>query len=152
MNGKREISESIEHSVRAVVAQRGAREHFLAARAFERAGCLAGLVADWYAPQGAAARLILSACGNAGRRMLAVEALDVPREKVLAFRYRTLAERLTELPGRGRGNRYASWLRSDSRFAGRIARANLPPHDVFFAYAYAALEALEHQASGTLGK
>ncbi len=32
-----------------VVAQKGAREHFLAARALHRRGMLAGLVTDWYA-------------------------------------------------------------------------------------------------------
>jgi glycosyltransferase involved in cell wall biosynthesis len=46
------MSLAVKHpsSIRVLVAQRGAREHYAVARALHQRGMLAGLVTDWYAP------------------------------------------------------------------------------------------------------
>ena len=73
---------SILHGeVKVVVAQKGAREHFLAARALHRRGSLACLLVDWYAPKGWLGKLVGFAAqrfGARGRAAMAAKAEDIP--------------------------------------------------------------------------
>ncbi len=129
--------------VRVVVAQRGAREHYMAATALERAGALAALVTDWYAPESGPWRDVLALGGSAGRRMLAARTDALPDSRVVAFRARTLGARVLEsLRARGAQD-YRDFLAADRQFAARLVEADLPEHDVLFLYSYAALEALQ---------
>lgn len=131
---------------RVVVAQRGAREHYMAATVLEQAGALAALVTDWYAPGPGPWRDLLALGGGTGRRMLAARAEALPDERVHAFRVRTLAARLAgRLRSRGPDG-YRDHLAADRRFAQQLVRARLPEHDVLFLYSYAALEALQAAA------
>ena len=126
-----------------VVAHKGAREHFLAARALHRRGALAALVTDWYAPPATAPLRRLPGLGRTMARALGATAPDLPRDRVLALNAFGLRSRWTLRQADRAGRLLEAMRDDDQRFAQRVAALPLPPHDVLFAYSYAALEALQ---------
>lgn len=132
-----------------VVAHKGAREHFLAARALHRRGALAALVTDWYAPPATAPLRRLPGLGRSVARALGATAPDLPRDRVIALNAFGLRSRWTLRQADRAGRLLEAMRDDDQRFAQRVAALPLPPHHVLFAYSYAALEAL--QAARTRG-
>lgn len=136
--------------IQVVVAHKGAREHFLAARALERRGMLAGLVTDWYSPVSSAWARRLKRLGPGVARAVGAHSGELPRSKVRALHAFGLRSRWT-LRGAERAGRLLEAMgRDDRAFALRVAGLDLPPHDAFLGYSYAALEAL--QAERARGK
>jgi len=127
-----------------IVAQKGSREHFLAARAFQRLGMLRQLVVDWYAPEGRAWRSLLAGVG--GQRSvsaLGARCDEVPPGLVRPMRGLGVWSKWVERAGSRNGGVYHAFLRTDAAFGRAVAGLTLPEHEVLFAYSYAALEALE---------
>jgi glycosyltransferase involved in cell wall biosynthesis len=138
--------------MKVIVSQKGAREHFLTARALHQRGMLAGLVTDWYAfgqngrhrsMCGWLGALVCRYCGRFGSAALAAQCEALPDDLVHAFPMRTLfwKWRLRHLAAQGRS--YDGYLQMDGAFATAVARLYLPPHEIFFGYSYASLEAME---------
>ncbi len=127
---------------RVVVAQKGSREHFLAARALHRRGQLAQLIVDWYVParwHAAARHRRLPA--RALARALGAGCAELPDTQVRSLGLFGLGRRLIERFDRRAD--VARFMRTDAAFARRVAALTLPPHEAFFGYAYASLEILE---------
>ena len=129
-------------SLQVVVAQKGAREHFLAARALHRRGQLAALVTDWYAPVPPALGRRVAALSPALSRALGAFSDELPRDRVVALNAFGLRSRLRLRRAARTGQLVEETCRDDADFARRVARLGLPPHQALFAYSYAALEAL----------
>jgi glycosyltransferase involved in cell wall biosynthesis len=140
-----------QRPVKVIVAQKGAREHFLAARALHRQGSLACLVVDWYAPKGGllqgvfgvAARLI----GARGRAALAAKAKEIPDHLVKVNWFNGLMGKWRQRSGHFRTSLQERNLIADIAFTKTVARSRLPEHDVFFGYSYMSLEMLEIEKS-----
>jgi glycosyltransferase involved in cell wall biosynthesis len=128
--------------LKAVVAQRGGREHFLVARALQRRGVLARLAVDWYAPKGLLFRCF-GGIGGIGRAAMSARCEEIPDRLVRSFCLRSLWWKLRERVGAGRGRLYEAYSETDAAFARAVAHLGLPPHDVFFGYSYACLETME---------
>ena len=133
--------------MKAIIAQKGAREHFLAARALHRRGMLAQLVVDWYAPMNPVVRRIggLSGrwIGSRGRAALAARAAEIPDSLVRPNRINGFLGKCKQgLNPFGRSS-YDKALEADVAFTKAVARLNLPAHDVYFGYSYMSLEMLE---------
>lgn len=148
-----------------LVAQKGAREHYVVARSLHQRGLLAGLVTDWYAfgasqsrkqkpfqgvslsaGQRLISRFSVSAFqrfGRPGSAALAARAEGIPDELVHSFPLRSLLWkwRVRQLAKKGR--LHEGYIRTDSAFATAVAQLELPPHEVFFGYSYGSLEMLE---------
>jgi glycosyltransferase involved in cell wall biosynthesis len=130
--------------MRAVVAQKGAREHFLAARALHRHRALVQVVVDWYAPGNQIFRRLCSLSGAVGAKSAqAARADEIPDSMVRPFRLAGLWWKWSERIAARRRSAYGCFLKSDTAFARKISRLRLPPHDVFFGYSYASLEVLQ---------
>jgi glycosyltransferase involved in cell wall biosynthesis len=133
--------------VKVLVAQKGSREHFLAARALHRLGALSCLVVDWYAPKGrllqgvfgVAARLI----GARGRAAMAAKAEEIPNELVKVNWMNGLMGKWRQRSGRFTSSAQDRNLVADIAFTKEVARSRLPDHNVFFGYSYMSLEMLE---------
>jgi glycosyltransferase involved in cell wall biosynthesis len=128
--------------VKVIVAQKGAREHFLAARALRAKGQLAGLVVDWYGFGGAAGQLV-GLFGKAARSAVGAKSDSLPAEVVHPLRLLGLWSKWTERGAARRGALNEGYDRTDAAFARAVGRLKLPEHCVFFGYSYASLEALE---------
>jgi glycosyltransferase involved in cell wall biosynthesis len=133
--------------MKVVVIQKGAREHFLAARALHRQGLLEQLVVDWYAPLNPMLRRVGGWAnpwiGGRGRSALAARAPEIPDRLVRPNRINGFFGKWKQgLNPFGRST-YDNALRSDIAFTQTVARLNFPPHDVFFGYSYMSLEMLE---------
>lgn len=134
-----------------VVAHKGAREHFLAARALHRKGMLAALVTDWYAPLPPALARGVKKLNPALARALGAHAPELPRERVVALNGFGLYSRWHLRRAERVGNLMPAMARDDERFARRVARLRLPDHQVFLGFSYAAMEALQAaQSRGAL--
>lgn len=148
--------------MKVVVAQKGSREHFLAARALHRKGHLARLVVDWYTPGGSVGRWIGGSVGRyfggsmgrwiggRGRAALAARSEAIPDGLVRAFPFRSLLWKWHVRRRTVQGCLYEAYAETDAAFARRVARLLLPEHGVFFGYSYASLEAM--QAERARGK
>jgi hypothetical protein len=136
--------------VRIVVAHKGAREHFLAARALCRQGMLAMLVVDWYGA-GSNAGTLLSRLlpRQAAMRALAAQSNELPAGSVHALNFLGLRIRLRHLFYNTLGRPHYGALVNDEAFGRSLAQLDLPPHDVFFGYSYECLKMLQaEQARG----
>ena len=147
--------------MKVVIAQKGAREHFLAARALNQHGKLAGLVTDWYAfgrhsrNGGGRKRKFFQRLstfafrhvGGRGRSALAAWADGIPDEVVQAMPLRSLWWKWQVRMAARRGRLYDDYTKTDAAFAKTVARLNLPEHNVFFGYSYASLEMLARSFS-----
>jgi len=130
-----------------LVVQKGAREHFLAARALHRQGSLACLVVDWYAPKGGLLRgvfgFVARRLGGRGRAAMAAKAEEIPDELVKVNWFNGLMGKWRQRTGRFRSSSQYSNLVADIAFTKAVSRTQLPHHNVFFGYSYMSLEMLE---------
>jgi len=133
--------------MRVLVAQKGAREHFLAARALHRQESLACLVVDWYAPKGGLLRgvfgFVARRLGGRGRAALAAKAEEIPDELVKVNWFNGLMGKWRQRSGHFKSSSQERNLVADIAFTKTVARSHLPEHDVFFGYSYMSLEMLE---------
>jgi glycosyltransferase involved in cell wall biosynthesis len=130
--------------MKVLVVQKGAREHFLAARALSKCGALAGLVTDLKAPRSQRLRRWLGNIPSAlVKRWLASEIVGVPEEKVITMGWAVVPIRTIPAVAAKFGKRYDGYVASDRLFARAVAKLRLPEHDAVFAYSYAAKEVLE---------
>jgi glycosyltransferase involved in cell wall biosynthesis len=138
-------------AIQVVVAHKGAREHFLAARALHRRGLLAQLVTDWYSPVSPAWAGRMKKLSPGLARAFGAFTKDLPRDRVRALNAFGLRSRWTLGRADRQGRLLEAMGRDDQAFARRLAALPLPPHNVFMVYSYAALEALEaEKARGKL--
>lgn len=133
----------MKEAVQVVVAHKGAREHFLAARALHRRHALAGLVTDWYSPLPPGWSRALRRIHPALSRALGAHSRELPKSRVTALRAFGLRSRWTLRRAEQRGRLLEAMARDDQDFAKRVAALPLPPHNVFLGYSYAALESLQ---------
>ena len=130
--------------MRVLVVQKGAREHFLAARALSRSGALAGLVTDLKTPRSLRLRRWLGNIPSTSiKRWLASKIEGVPEEKVITMGWAVVPIRAIPAVAAKFGKRYDGYVASDRLFARTVAKLKLPEHDAVFAYSYAAKEVLE---------
>lgn len=129
--------------VQVVVAHKGAREHFLAARALHREGMLARLVTDWYSPLPASWNGPLKNLSPGVARALGAYARDLPDAKVRALHAFGLHSRWSLRRAEKQGRLVEAMAEDDRQFALRVAHMKLPPHAAFLGFSYASLEALE---------
>lgn len=138
-------------SEQVVVAHKGAREHFLAARAMHRRGQLAALVTDWYSPIRASWGRRVSCLGAGLARALGAASDELVDAHVVALRGFGMRSRWRLARAARTGRWWEVMTQDDADFASRVARLQLPPHEVFLGYSYAALEALRaERARGVL--
>jgi glycosyltransferase involved in cell wall biosynthesis len=131
-------------AIQVVVAQKGAREHYLAARALNRQRALARLVTDWYAPKQPILRWI-GGIGRAGKSAAAMASWsdELPRAVVHPLRLLGLRLKWQERRAAKSEQLYEGFAKTDAGFARAVAGLVMPPHEFFFGYSYASLEALE---------
>lgn len=135
----------MNEAIHVVVAHKGAREHFLAARALERRGMLATLVTDWYSPFPPSWARRLKELGPGVARAVGAYSSELPRHHVRALNAFGLRSRWILSRADRTGRLLEAMGRNDRDFALRVARLPLPPHNVFLGYSYASLETLEHE-------
>ncbi len=137
---------------RVLVVQKGAREHYLVARALHRQGMLAGLIVDWYAPANVLASWLLKSLGGKmGRAALAARAPDLPRNLVTTNRLSALFSKWGQGIGPIVQMGYDRALKADTAFTRTAAKSIGIPHEVFFGYSYMSLECmLEEKRKGVL--
>jgi len=137
--------------MRVLIAQKGAREHFLTARALHRQGSLACLVVDWYAPKGGLLLGVLGVAarhlGGRGRAALAARAEEIPDHLVKVNWLNGLMGKWRQRVGHFRTSLQERNLIADIAFTKTVASSRLPEHDVFFGYSYMSLEMLEIEKS-----
>ena len=136
-----------QRPVKVIVAQKGAREHFLAARALHRQGSLACLVVDWYAPKGRLLQgvfgFVARCLGTRGRAAMAAKAEEIPNELVKVNWMNGLMGKWRQRSGRFKASAQDRNLVADIAFTKTVARSRLPDHSIFFGYSYMSLEMLE---------
>lgn len=129
--------------LKVVVVQKGAREHFLAARALHRQGMLAQLVVDWYAPSNPLLRSFLKlGRGAKFQGAMAAASAEIPCHLLRAKRLNGLLSKWRQGLSPSAGSRHERALKADTAFTRTMARLPLPTHDVFFGYSYMSLELL----------
>jgi len=134
-----------------VVAHKGAREHFLAARALHRGGQLCRLVTDWYSPWPARWSGALASLAPWAARAVGASTPELPRSKIIALNAFGLRSRVRLRRAERRGRLLYAMRDDDAAFARRVSALRLPAHDVFLGFSYAALEALQaERARGVL--
>lgn len=132
--------------MKVVVAQKGSREHFLAARALVRRRMLAHLVVDWYSRDIRHLRKIAGVLDiGVLQRALTAYSPEIPNQLVTSLGLFGIVSRMRHTWACSRGRAYESYLREDGAFASAVSELRLPRHDVFFGYAYASLEALRKE-------
>jgi glycosyltransferase involved in cell wall biosynthesis len=133
--------------MRVVVAQKGARDHFLTARALHRRGMLVQLVTDWYAPRWSRGLLPLVPGRLSALRQLssalACRCDELPDQLVRPNRICGLVGKWTQATKFNGQSLYDKALRADMAFIKTMGMVRLPPHDVFLGYSYMSLELLE---------
>jgi glycosyltransferase involved in cell wall biosynthesis len=133
-----------DSQIRVLVVHRGSRDHYLAARALFRRGCLAGVLTDVQAPKTSRLAGWMARSRFASlRRWAAAKTDDIPTSLLFSLgKAGVLARAVSALMAKA-GHAYRGYELSDGIFARATARVQLPAHDVVFAYSYAALELLE---------
>jgi glycosyltransferase involved in cell wall biosynthesis len=131
-----------EGKTKAVVAQKGAREHYLIARSLFRNNMLAALVVDWY-PKFLSRKPLPRWIRHNGTFLKAANAYchDLPDGLVLAKNFYGLSYRIRSRFS-NQHNIYNMHLKTDAHFSQMISKLDLPDHNVMICYSYAALEAL----------
>lgn len=130
-----------------VVVQKGAREHYLAARALHRRGLLAQLVVDWYAPRSWLFRklggLLGPSLGGRGHAALAARTSEIPDKLVRPNRINGMLGKWRQSINPFGGDSYDIALRADIAFTKMAAKLIFPHHDALFSYSYMSLEVFE---------
>jgi len=121
-----------------ICSQIGAREHYAVPRTLHQRGRLAGLITDWYATRRTTPRWF----GQSGRAARAARAEGIPDDLVHAFPLRSLLWKWQIRRSGARGRLHEGYAKTDGAFAATTAQLKLPPHKMFFGYAYASLEML----------
>jgi glycosyltransferase involved in cell wall biosynthesis len=133
--------------MKVVVSQKGAREHFLAARALHRKGALACLVLDWYVPKARLIRgffsFVTRYLGSSGRAAMAAKVDEIPDTLIKVNWISGLIGKWRQRSGCFRTSSQERNMKADIAFTRTVARMPLPDHDVFFGYSYMSLEMLE---------
>ncbi len=138
--------------MKVIVAQKGAREHYLIARSLYERKMLSQLIVDRYPKR---MGIILSVFEKLGFQ-IAQRALDrrcpfLPDNKVKGLSSIGIAEYLISAWHSRRGEiPYKAHYINDRNFSLTVANMPLPDHEIFMAYSYAALEALKKEKE--LGK
>jgi glycosyltransferase involved in cell wall biosynthesis len=131
--------------MKVVVAQKGSREYFLAARALHRRGMLAHMVVDWYSPFGSMSRFLRNSSWGVVSRAFSVRTGELPDERITALNFIGFQDRIRGQYAKRFGGEAAAILKGDIQYASAVARLPLPEHEVFFGYSYASLEALREE-------
>ncbi|MEQ1948426.1 MAG: glycosyltransferase family 4 protein [Bryobacteraceae bacterium] len=126
----------------------GAREHYAPAVMAYRAGCLAGLVTDFWAPS-LFRRWPKSISNVAVRRMAGRYNTRLPSEKVHALTRLGVEYRWRLSRARNRVQQYSVYEEMGTRFALAACEYLSSDQDVFFGYSNASLETI--QAANRLG-
>ena len=134
-------------TIKAIVAQKGTREYFLAARALHRKDCLAQMVVDWYTPlKGYFGRKLSHSSFSTLSRAFSAHSAELPDSLVRSMFCFGIYARLH--------SKYIkrSWINSESfdsgvLFAKHVAKLKLPAHNLFFGYSYSSLEAISIEKS-----
>jgi glycosyltransferase involved in cell wall biosynthesis len=129
--------------MKVVIAQKGSRAHFLDARCLFSRGMLAKLVIDWYAGDTVISRLPPAVLPKPLAKALSARAPGLDARKIKSLNAWGILYRAYSSWARSRSKPYDAYLWSDRHFAGRVARLNLPEHDIFYTFSYAGLEALQ---------
>ena len=74
---------------------------------------------------------------------LAARCEAIPDELVYSFPFRSLLWKWQVRRLARQGRSHEAYLQTDNAFASAVSRLKVPPHEVFFGYSYASLEALE---------
>jgi hypothetical protein len=126
-----------------ILAQKGSRAHFSDARSLQRKGLLACLIVDWYLDNG------FQHCNQSIfrflkplTRALSARSPELSRSKIVSLNLQGLTYRAVTICAGRVGLGYDALLWSDRHFAKKVAKLKLPPHDVFYSFSYAGLEAL----------
>jgi glycosyltransferase involved in cell wall biosynthesis len=138
--------------MKALVVQKGAREHYAVAQSLHQRGMLAGLITDWYAFDGNSkrekfnvSRSLSRFFGRRGRAAMAARCEAIPDELVQALPLRSLLWKWREHRSLAQGSPFDTYAQIDRAFAKSVTRLKLPPHDVFFGFSYASLELLQFE-------
>ncbi len=131
-----------------LVAQLGARRHYLVPAALHANGLLERFVTDLYldeASSGRVARALAAVTGSrAMKRLSGRSDSTLPPHLVQSFPLFGLEYRLrTKFGGFRQADPLAAWLWAGSRFASKVARGGLGGADAVYAYSSAALEIFE---------
>lgn len=129
--------------MKAIVAQKGNREYFLAARAFHRKRCLTQMVVDWYTPfEGRIGDALRNSRFSSLSKAFGSSSNEVPRDLVRPVYALGLYIRFYDRFLRSNVQDWDTYNKTDLMFAKRIAQMDLPLHDIFFTYSYTGLEGL----------
>jgi glycosyltransferase involved in cell wall biosynthesis len=133
-----------KNQIKAVVAQKGAREHYLLARSLYRENMLAALVVDWY-PKLLSKNSFSHFTKYSNILLKAANAYcqDLPNDQVIGTNLHGFFYRIRSSIAQGE-DKYRIHLKNDKHFACLISSLDLPEHDVMICYSYAGLEALDH--------
>lgn len=129
--------------MKVLVAQKGAREHFLAARSLHQQGSLAGLIVDWYRPRTRLGQGLARRLGRNGASAMAAHADGIPDAMVRPLWLNGLRAKWQERKAAASNTLFDCYPKTDAAFANAVAKLSKPDHDAFFGYSYASLEALE---------
>jgi glycosyltransferase involved in cell wall biosynthesis len=128
--------------LKVLVAQRGAREHFLVARALKSLGILERLVVDYHAGNNGPASLVGKLLpGVAGCRARSARIENLNSSEISDLGLFGLALKGVDRLGAAFGKSHTAYEWSDRQFAQLVAR-KLRHEAVFFGYSYGSLEAL----------
>ncbi len=108
-------------------------------------GMLSHMVVDWYAPRGILGSIIKHVPVRALDRAFAVQAEGIPDALITPLNLVGLKDRVRCNFWRRFGRSSQATLMGDIAFAKAVSRANVPPHDAFFGYSYASLEAMREE-------
>lgn len=143
-------SSSFEHRSKALVVQRGAREHFLVARAFARSSRLEGLVVDYFGGgSSCAASIGRQLPGKAGARASCQRIEDVPEGQVSDLGFFGMGLKMIDSLAGKFGVSYSGYVSTNRAFARSVASRWPQPPGIIFAYSYGALELFESPAYRT---
>jgi glycosyltransferase involved in cell wall biosynthesis len=132
------------NQIKGVVAQKGAREHYLIARSLYSKKMLALLVVDWY-PKFLSNGIIpiIGIKNNAFLRASSAYCQSLPDDLVVSRNFHGICYRIRSKLA-NRRNVYKVHLKNDAHFSNKVNKLRLPDHNVIICYSYAALEALRH--------
>lgn len=150
------MSRKMGSPVRVLVAQLGARNHYLTPIALARHSILERLYTDLYVPPSVGSRVVGRFAGlvrlASVRRLCQRSAPSIPPNLVTSFPLFGLASLWRQRRAKTAAARIRAYLSSGRRFCELILRRGLGDADAIYAFSSAALELLEYgRASGRLG-
>ncbi len=125
-----------------VVAQRGAREHYLLPRVCARMGRLNKFVTDWYSFSWVENLRSRGLLPNFAHPAASNWSKEIQKNKVISFRWFGLYNRSIRRFAQNR-SKYEYWNASNAAFARRAATVPVPENGIFIGYSYASLETFQ---------